>query len=52
MYNIVFLSDAIKDLDELCNEQAAIKTVSEILKNIRMLSQFPESGALLSLLKR
>jgi len=56
MYNIVFSPEAIKDLEEtkayitkeLCNEQAAIKTVSKILKNIRMLSQFPESGALLS----
>lgn len=56
MYNIVFTPEAIKDLEEtkayiaeeLCNEQAAIKTVSIILKNIRVLSQFPESGALLS----
>ena len=56
MYNIVFSPEAIKDLEEtkayiaedLCNEQAAMKSISEILKNIRMLSQFPESGTLLS----
>ena len=56
MCNIVFSPEAIKDLEEikayiteeLCNEQAAIKIVSKILKNIRMLSHYPESGALLS----
>ena len=56
MYNIVFSSEAIKDLEEtkayiieeLCNEQAAVKTVSKILKEIRMLSEFPESAPLLS----
>ena len=56
MYNIVFSPEAIKDLEEtkayiteeLCNEQAAVKTVSKILKDIRMLSQFPESAPLLS----
>ena len=56
MYNIVFSPEAIKDLEEtktyiieeLCNEQAALKTVSIILKDIRMLSKFPESGPSLS----
>ena len=56
MYNIVFSSEAIKDLEdtkayiteELCNEQAATKTVSKILKDIRMLSKFPESCPSLS----
>lgn len=57
MYNIVFSSKAIKDLDEtrayiteeLCNDQAAVKTVYKILKDIRMLSEFPESAPLLSI---
>lgn len=56
MYNIVFSSEAIKDLEEtkayiteeLCNEQAARNTVSKIFKDIRMLSKFPESGSSLS----
>ena len=56
MYNIVFSPEAIKDLEEtkthitkeLCNEQAAVKTVFKILKDIRMLSEFPESAPLLS----
>lgn len=56
MYNIVFSPQALKDLEEtkayiteeLCNEQAAIKTISKILKDIRMLSAFPESAPLLS----
>ena len=56
MYNIFFSPEAIKDLEEtkayiteeLCNEQAAVKTVSKILKDIRMLSEFPESSPLLS----
>ena len=56
MYNIVFSSEAIKDLEEtkayiteeLCSEQAATKTVSKILKDIHMLSKFPESGPSLS----
>ena len=56
MYNIVLSSEAIKDLEdtkayiteELCNEQAVTKTVSKILKDIRMLSKFPESGPSLS----
>ena len=56
MYNIVFSPEAIKDLEEtktyiteeLCNEQAAVKIVSKILKDIRMLSEFPESAPLLS----
>ncbi len=56
MYNIVFSPEAIKDLEEtkayiteeLCNEKSAIKTVSKILKDICMLSTFPESGPSLS----
>lgn len=56
MYNIVFSPQALKDLEEtkayiteeLCNEQAANKTISKILKDIRMLSEFPESAPLLS----
>ncbi len=56
MYNIVFSLESIKDLEEikayiaeeLCNGQAATKTVSQILNNIRRLSEFPESGSLLS----
>ena len=34
--------------EELCNEQAAIHTLSDIMKRIRILSRFPESGAPLS----
>ena len=34
--------------EELCSEAAAVHTVEKILKNIRMLSAFPESGAPLS----
>ena len=56
MYNIVFSPYAIRDLEEtkeyiakeLCNDQAAMKTVSEILRKIRTLSKFPESAPLLS----
>ena len=56
MYNIIFSSEAIKDLEEtkayiaeeLSNEYTAIKTVSEIFKNIRNVITYPESGALLS----
>lgn len=56
MYRIVFSPEAINDLEEtkkyiaeeLCNEQAALKTVHEILNNIRVLSEFPESAPLLS----
>ena len=56
MYKIVFSPQALKDLKEtkayitkeLYNEQAAVKTVSKILKDIRMLSEFPESAPLLS----
>ena len=44
MYNIVFSPEAIRDLEEtkayiteeLCNEQVAAKTVSKILKEIRI----------------
>lgn len=56
MYNIVFSPEAIKDLEEtkayiteeLCSAQAATKTISKILKDIRMLREFPESGPSLS----
>ena len=56
MYNIVFSPQALEDLEEtkayiteeLCNEKSAVKTVSKILKDIRMLSDFPESAPLLS----
>ncbi len=52
MYSIVFSPESIKDLEEtkeyiaeeLCNEQAASKTVREILNNIHILSEFPESA--------
>lgn len=40
--------DMICITEELCNEQAATKTVSKIFKDIRMLSEFPESAPLLS----
>lgn len=53
MAEVKFSLEAINDLqqikayitDELCNEQAAISTISKILKNIRMLESFPKSGA-------
>lgn len=56
MAEIKFSPEAITDLqetkayiiEELCNEQAAINTVSKITKRIRMLADFPESGAPLS----
>lgn len=56
MAEIRFSPEAITDLqqtkayitEELCNEQAAIGTVAKITKRIRMLADFPESGALLS----
>ena len=34
--------------DELCSEQSAINTVEKIMKRIRQLGSFPESGAPLS----
>lgn len=56
MYKVVFSPLAIKDLEEvrlyitqeLCNEQAAQKILSGIMRDIRRLSQFPESSPLLS----
>ncbi|MBO4583549.1 MAG: type II toxin-antitoxin system RelE/ParE family toxin [Clostridia bacterium] len=56
MAKINFSPDAIADLkqtrkyitEELCSEQAATNTISKIMKHIRMLEDFPESGALLS----
>lgn len=56
MAEIQLSPEAIKDLrltkeyiaEELCNEQAAINTVAKITKRIRMLAEFPESGAPLS----
>lgn len=56
MYNTVFSSEAIKDLQkikeyistELSNEIAADNTVSNILKSIRAISAFPKSGSPLS----
>ncbi|MCI8668987.1 MAG: type II toxin-antitoxin system RelE/ParE family toxin [Lachnospiraceae bacterium] len=56
MAEIKFSLEAITDLqqtkayiiEELCNEQAAVNTVAKITKRIRMLADFPESGATLS----
>lgn len=56
MVEIKFSPEAIADLqqtkayitEELCNEQAAVSTVAKITKRIRMLADFPESGAPLS----
>jgi len=56
MYNIVFSSEAIKDLEEtkdyiteeLCNQRSAQKPAPKILKDIRRLSEFPKSGPVLS----
>lgn len=56
MTEIKFSPEAIADLqntkayiaDELCNEQAAVRTIEKILKRIRMLKDFPELGAPLS----
>ena len=53
MAEVKFSPEAINDLqqikayitEELCNEQAANSTISKILKNIRMLESFPQSGA-------
>ncbi len=52
MTQIVFSPDAISDLqstkkyiaEDLQNEQAALNTISKIVKSIRMLEIFPESG--------
>ena len=56
MAEIRFSPEAIADLqqtksyitDELCSEQAAVHTLERILKRIRILADFPESGAPLS----
>jgi len=56
MAEIKFSPEALADLkqtrtyisQELCNEQAAINTVSAIMNRIRMLADFPDSGAPLS----
>lgn len=56
MTEIQFSPQAISDLqevkayitEELYNEQAAINTIAMIMKRIRMLVDFPESGASLS----
>ena len=56
MYKVSFSPEAVDDLkeikqyikDELCNEQAAKNTVTKILKKIKLLSDFPESGSSLS----
>ena len=56
MYKVSFSPEAVDDLkgikqyikDELCNEQAAKNTVAKILKKVKMLSDFPESGSNLS----
>ena len=56
MYKISFSPEAVDDIkemkqyikDELCNEQAAKNTVAKILKKIKLLSDFPESGSSLS----
>ena len=56
MAKINFTPDALEDMkeskayitDELCSEQSAINTVEKIMKHIRQLGSFPESGAPLS----
>jgi len=56
MAEIKFSPEAINDLqqtkayitEELCNEQAAVNTAAKITKRIRILANFPESGAPLS----
>lgn len=56
MAEIKFSPKAISDLqqtkayiaEELCNEQAATGAVASITRRIRMLADFPESGAPLS----
>ena len=53
MTEIKFSLEAISDLqqtiayitNELCNEQAAVNTIAKITKRIRMLADFPASGA-------
>lgn len=56
MAEIKFSPEAIFDLqqtqayitNELCNEQAAVNTIAKITKRIRVLADFPASGASLS----
>lgn len=56
MVRIKFSSESVRDLqeirayiaDELCSEQAAERTISQILRRIRSLTDFPETGAPLS----
>lgn len=56
MAEIKFSPEAVTDLqqiksyitEELCNEQAAVNTIANITKRIRMLADFPESGTPLS----
>ena len=56
MAKIHFIPDALEDMkeikayitDELCSEQSAINTTQKIMKRIRELSGFPETGAPLS----
>ncbi len=56
MTEIKFSPQAISDLQqtkayittELCSEQAAVNTIAKITKRIRMLADFPASGAPLS----
>ena len=56
MTKIEFSPEAISDLqnikkyitNELCNEQAAVHTLEKIMKSIRILESFPQSGAMLN----
>lgn len=56
MADISFSPEAVSDLqqtkayitDELCNEQAAVNTITKITGRIRELAAFPEMGAPLS----
>ncbi len=56
MAEIKYSPQALDDLkqtkkyitEELCSESAAIRTVSGITERVRMLADFPESGAPLS----
>lgn len=56
MADISFTPEAIEDLqgiksyitNDLCNEQAALNFISDIMKGIRRLSDFPEMGTTLS----
>ena len=56
MYNIKFTPAALDDLKdiktyisiEFCNNKAAINLINKIIKKIKQLQDFPESGASLS----